>query len=113
MLLLGYRRLCKKACEFDLPVVSQIDCDTLFSLSPGNNSVNYKGKLVYNLEIPNITAECPSPNIWTVYLISNYICDRQGNTPGTRGWSRLRDRTLTLQKKRTKISFFRTKIKIT
>ena len=28
------------------------------------------------------------------------------NTPGTRGWSRLRNRTLAVQKKRAKISFF-------
>ena len=35
------------------------------------------------------------------------------NTPGTRGWSRLRDRTLAVPKNRAKISFFRKKIKIT
>ena len=28
------------------------------------------------------------------------------NTPGTRGWSTLRDRTLAVLKKRAKISFF-------
>ena len=31
------------------------------------------------------------------------------NTPGTRGWTRLRDRKLAVQKKRAKISFFRKK----
>ena len=35
------------------------------------------------------------------------------NTPGTRGWSRLRNRMLAVQKKRTKISFFFVKKKIT
>ena len=36
------------------------------------------------------------------------------NTPGTRGWSRLRDRTLAVQKKHAKICFFsHKKIKIT
>ena len=34
------------------------------------------------------------------------------NTPGTRGGSKLRDRTLAVPKKRAKISFFRKKIKI-
>ena len=31
---------------------------------------------------------------------------KKKNTPGTRGWSRLRDRTLAIQKKRAKINFF-------
>ena len=31
---------------------------------------------------------------------------KKKNTPGTRGWSRLRDRTLAVQKKRAKICFF-------
>ena len=35
------------------------------------------------------------------------IDENSNNTPGTRGWSRLRDRTLAVPKIRAKIRFFR------
>ena len=36
---------------------------------------------------------------------------KKENTPGTKGWSRLRDRTLAVQKKHAKITFFSSKNK--
>ena len=41
------------------------------------------------------------------------LCVALKNTPGTRGWSRLRDRMLAMVKNRAKIFFFCKKIKIT
>ena len=46
---------------------------------------------------------------WNIYLQPQ----NSTNTPGTRGWSKLRERTLAIQKKRAKIIFFCKKIKIT
>ena len=45
--------------------------------------------------------------------IEKELDEKENNTPGTRGWSRLRDRTLAVAKNRAKMTFFSGGKKIT